>query len=392
MSNTGPFNLKNTLVHGGRAQAGSGRLVNPPIEIGSTLLFDTLADFEAAREGRYESGTLYYGRYGTSASFHLEELMAELEAGHGCTIVSSGVAAISAALIGTTKAGDHVLVADHVYGNTRGFCDQILTRMGIEVEYYDPALGAGIAALMRENTRAIMFEAPGSGTFEFPDIRGIAEAATARGVVTILDGTWATPVFCQPLRLGVDVVVHSGSKYIGGHSDSMIGFVICNEKTHLPIRKAAMALGEKPGAQEVHLTLRGLRTLEMRMQRVNTAGTTVATWLRDQPQVARVLHPAFDECPGSAFWKRDFTGAAGLFGVIFKTTSDERIQQFVDTLEMFGIGVSWGGYESLVLPVKPTRTAVPWTESGQLVRFNIGFEDTSSLIADLAAALPILDN
>lgn len=386
------FNLKNALVHHGRERSGNGRFVNPPIEIGSTMLFDTVAEFEAARDQRYETGTLYYGRYGTPASFHLEQMMTELEGGHGCTIVSSGVAAITVALMGMTKAGDHVLVADHVYGNTRSFCDQILTRMGIDVEYYDPGLGREIADLMRPNTSVVMLEAPGSGTFEFPDIQGIAQAATQRGVVTILDGTWATPIFCQPLRLGIDVVVHSGSKYIGGHSDSMIGFIVCNQKTHLPIRKTAMALGDKPGAQEVHLSLRGLRTLEMRMRHVNDAGAVIAGWLRDQPQVSRVLHPAFDECPGSAFWKRDFTGAAGLFGVVFKSTSDEQVRRFVDALDMFGIGVSWGGYESLALPVKPTRTAVPWTEEGRLVRFNIGLDDTTSLIEDLAKALPILNS
>lgn len=382
--------IRNILVHSGRESGKNGRLVNPPIEIGSTILFDTLAAFETARDRRYESGNVYYGRYGTPASFHLEQLMCELEGAHGCTIVSSGVAAITLALLGATKSGDHVLVADHVYGNTRNFCDQVLSRTGVEIEYYDPLAGEAIEGKFRDNTTVVMFEAPGSGTFEFPDIQGIAKAARRKGVITILDGTWATPIFCRPLSLGVDVVVHSGSKYIGGHSDGMIGFIACTEKTHMPIRKTVMAVGDKPGAQEVHLALRGLRTLDLRMRRVHDAGIEVATWLRNRPEVVKVLHPVFDDCPGHDYWRRDFSGAAGLFGVVFKPTTDDKLRHFVDSLQMFGIGVSWGGFESLVLPVKPLRTATSWSEKGPLVRFNIGFEDTASLIDDLERALPLL--
>ena len=390
MSNSGNPPLGNTLVHSGRETGGDGRLVNPPIEIGSTVLFDTLSAFEAARDRRYETGNLYYGRYGTRASFHLETIMCELEGAFGCTIVSSGVAAITLALLGTTKSGDHVLVADHVYGNTRGFCDQVLSRTGVEIEYYDPMVGEAIEEKFRDNTSVVMFEAPGSGTFEFPDIQGIAKTASRNGVITILDGTWATPIFCRPLSLGVDVVVHSGSKYLGGHSDGMIGFIACNETTHTPIRKTVMAVGDKPGAQEVHLALRGLRTLDLRMRHVHDAGIEIATWLRKQPQVAKVLHPMFDDCPGNQYWRRDFSGAAGLFGVVFKPTTEDQVRRFVDHLQMFGIGVSWGGYESLVLPVNPTRTATTWSEQGPLVRFNIGFENTASLIEDLKQALPLL--
>ncbi len=322
--------------------------------------------------------------------FISKSIMSELEGAFGCTIASSGVAAITLALLGTIRANDHVLVADHVYGNTRGFCDQVLSRTGVEVEYYDPMAGEAIEERFRDNTSVVMFEAPGSGTFEFPDIRGIARAASRNGVVTILDGTWATPIFCRPLSLGVDVVVHSGSKYLSGHSDGMIGFVACNEKTYTPIRKTVMAVGDKPGAQEVHLALRGLRTLDLRMRHVQDAGIGVATWLRKRPEVAKVLHPIFDDCPGHEHWRRDFSGAAGLFGVVFKPTMDDKVRRFIDNLQMFGIGVSWGGYESLVLPVKPVRTATNWSEIGPLVRFNIGFEDTNSLIDDLKQALPLL--
>ena len=383
--------LVNTLVHLGRGPALPGRAVNLPIDQSSTLLFDKLADFEAARESRYEQGTLYYGRYGNPVGFELERMMATLEGGHGCISVSAGLTAVTLALMGATKAGDHVLVADNVYFPTRGFCTEVLARYGVEIEFFDPMIGEGLTALMRAETSAVMFEAPGSGTFEVPDIPTIAGIARAHGAISILDGTWATPVFCQPLRLGVDVVVHSGSKYIGGHADAMIGFIVCNEATYAPMRKMALAFGDRAGAQDIFLALRGLRTLEMRMKHVQDAGLAVARWLAEQSQVRRLLHPAFPDCPGHEHWKRDFSGAAGLFSVLFKPCSEAQLHAFVDSLAMFSIGVSWGGFESLVLPVTPHRTARPWTAEGRVVRFSIGNEDTESLIEDLAKALPHLD-
>ena len=382
--------LADALIHLGRGPAVAGRSVNLPIDQSSTLLFDKLADFQAAREARYQQGTLYYGRYGTPVTFALEEMMARLEGGHGCIAVSAGLTAVTLALMGATRAGGHVLVADNVYEPTRGFCDGVLSRFGVDVEYYDPMIGAGLAELMQSDTTAVMFEAPGSGTFEVPDIPAIAKVARERGAISILDGTWATPVFCRPLELGVDVVVHSGSKYIGGHADAMIGFIVCNEATYAPLRKMALSFGDRAGSQEVFLALRGLRTLEMRMKHAQEAGLAVARWLAAQPQTLRVLHPAFPECPGHESWKRDFAGAAGLFSVLFKPCSDRQLHAFVDALEMFGIGVSWGGFESLVLPVTPKRTASPWTAEGRVVRFGIGNEDTESLTEDLAKALPLL--
>lgn len=380
--------LSNVLAHAGRPSAkGAGRMVNMPIEPGSTVVFDTVAAFEAARSGRYTSGTLYYGRYGTEASFALEAMFAEMEGAHGCVLASSGVAAMSMALAGVTRNGDHVLVADNVYGNTRGFCDTALVRQGIEIEYFDPAIGGDVEALMRKNTAAVVFEAPGSGTFEVPDIPAIADAARRRGAVSILDGTWATPLFCRPLALGVDVVVHSGSKYVCGHSDAMIGLIACGERAYEPIRRMACCFGDKPGAQEVFLALRGLRTLQPRMRAAEEAGFKVARWLAAQPQVLAVLHPGLEACPGHAFWKRDFSGAASLFSVLLKPCPDAQLNAFVESLRLFGIGVSWGGFESLALPVKPHRTARPWTREGQLVRFAIGAEDTDSLIEDLAQGL-----
>ncbi len=382
--------LANALAHLGRGPAVAGRAINLPIEQSSTLLFDRLAEFEAAREDRYSQGTLYYGRYGNQASFALERMMAALEGGHGCVSVSAGLPAVTLALMAAAKAGSHVLVADNVYLPTRGFCDTVLARYGAEIEYFDPMIGAGLATLMRPETSAVMFEAPGSGTFEVPDIPAIARVARDGGAVSILDGTWATPVFCRPLQLGVDVVVHSGSKYIGGHADAMIGFIVCNEATYELMRRMVLAFGDRAGSQDVFLALRGLRTLELRMKQVQEAGLTVARWLGAQPQVRKLLHPAFADCPGHEHWRRDFGGAAGLFGVLFRPCSDAQLHAFVDALAMFSVGVSWGGFESLVLPVAPLRTATPWSEAGRLVRFSIGHEDPDSLIADIAQALPQL--
>ncbi|WP_298973145.1 cystathionine beta-lyase [uncultured Roseobacter sp.] len=384
--------ISDDLVHLGRPSRVDGRHVNMPVELGSTIVFDTLAAFEAAREARYDTDTLYYGRYGNAASFQLETMLAKLEQAHGVTLTSSGVAAISCTLLAFAAPGAHLLVADQVYGNTRAFCESVLRRMGVEVEYFDPMIDGDLGKRLRDTTCAVMFEAPGSGTFEVPDIRAISKTAHAAGVPSIIDSTWATPIFCQPLTLGADVIVASCSKYLSGHSDCMMGMIASNATYHAQIRQTVMAIGDKTGAQEVFLCLRGLRTLKMRMETIDRAGRDIAAWLAAQPQVKTLLHPAFPACPGHDVWSRDFTGAAGLFGVIFHPCSDAQIRAFVDALQLFGIGVSWGGYESLVLPVKPVRTATPWTEDGQLVRFNIGLEDPASLKADLAAALPHLNS
>ena len=384
--------IKDSLVRAGRPDRVEGRHVNMPVELGSTMVFDTLAAFEAARNERYRSGTLYYNRYGNAASFKLEEALAELEDASAVTLTASGVAAITLTLMALTAPGTHLLVGDNVYGNTRAFCDAVLARQNVEVEYFDPMIGGRISALFRPNTAAVMFEAPGSGTFEVCDAPAIAKACRAHGVTSVFDGTWATPIFCRPLALGVDVLVYSASKYVSGHSDCMLGVIACSDaELAMRIRKHVMAVGDKTGGQEVMLVLRGLRTLDVRMKAIDAAGRRIAGWFARQPQVKRLLHPAFESCPGHEFWKRDYSGAAGLFGVIFHPCADDDVRAFVDALHHFGIGVSWGGYESLVLPVKPARTARRWDEPGTLIRFNIGLEDTQSLIDDLAAALPLIN-
>lgn len=386
-----PLNLADCLVQDGRPDRVEGRHVNMPIELGSTMVFDSFAEFEAARDARYESGTLYYGRYGNAATHKLEQMLAKLEGAEAITLTSSGVAAITTTLMALTSPGCHVLVADNVYGNTRAFCDGLLTQQGVLIEYFDPMIGSAIRDMIHAETAAIMFESPGSGTFEMPDNRAIAAAAQSANVPTILDNTWGTPVFSQPLSWGVDVVVYSGSKYISGHSDCMLGITASNTAYAKVIRKAVMQVGDKTGGQEILLALRGLRTLKLRMEHFDKAGREMARWFGGQPQVKAVLHPALPSCPGHENWARDFTGAAGLFGVVFHTTNESAVHRFVDALHHFGIGVSWGGYESLALPVTPVRTATEWSETGQLVRFNIGLEDLDSLKADVANALPLLD-
>lgn len=383
-------NTSDILVQAGRPPRSDGRHVNLPIELGSTIVFDTMAAFETAKDARYESGTMYYGRYGNEAVYALEGALAELDGADGVVLTSSGVAAISCCLMALVSNGDHLLVADNIYGNTRGFCENMLRRQGVEVTFFDPMIGESIASLFKANTKALMFEAPGSGTFEVPDIPAIAKACRANNVVSVIDATWSTPIFCQPLSLGVDVVLTSGSKYLNGHSDAMIGTVSANAPHLANIRRTVMTVGDKPGTQEVFLSLRGLRTLEMRMAHADRAGREIASWLAEQVSTLRVLHPAFESCPGHEFWQRDFTGAAGLFAVLFEATSVTAVTRFVDALQHFGIGVSWGGYESLVLPVTPVRNASKWTETGHLVRFNIGLDNLETLKADLAQALPLL--
>jgi cystathionine beta-lyase len=357
------------------------------------MLFNTLEEFEQARDSRYEKGTLYYGRYGNPATFELESMMTELEEGAGCVAVSSGLTACVISLMAFAEAGAHVLVADTVYGPTRMFCDNVLKRYGVSVTYFDPMVGVGLAEFIQDNTQAVFFEAPGSATFEIPDIPAISAVAKKAGITSILDGTWSTPLYCQPLTLGVDVVVHSGSKYISGHSDAMLGFIVAATEEHYnKARKMSLSFGDRAGANDVFLALRGLRTLSVRLRQHSESTSKCIQWLEKQPEVVRILHPAHPDCTGHEFWLRDFKGAAGLFSVVFKQGTEENVRAMVDKLSLFGIGLSWGGFESLALPVDPTpfRTATKWVSEGPVVRFNIGLEDTDSLINDLSAAFTFL--
>jgi cystathionine beta-lyase len=369
------------LVTGGRDTAANHGFVNPPVYHASTVLYPSAEDF-LARRARYA-----YGRRGTPTSEALENALRELE-GPACTgvaLLPSGLAAISTALLSVLKAGDHLLVTDSAYQPTRKFCNGILERYGVTTTYYDPMIAADIAALMRPNTRAVFVEAPGSLSFEVQDVPAIVEAAHARGALVLMDNTWASPLYFRALDKGVDLSIQAGTKYIGGHSDVMLGTVSATPAAWDGLRSTMYALGLCVGPDDMYLGLRGLRTLGVRLAQHYQAGLKVARWLAARSEVARVLHPALDTCPGHAIWARDFSGASGLFSVILKPVAQSAVNAFLDELDLFGIGASWGGFESLAIPFDCTaiRTATKWAPGGPTVRFHIGLEDVDDLIGDL---------
>jgi len=369
------------LVTAGRDPRANHGFVNPPVYHASTVLYPNAEDFLAHR-ARYQ-----YGRRGTPTTEALELALQELEGPQcaGVSLLPSGLAAISAALLSVVRAGDHVLVTDSAYGPARNFCGQILSRLGVTTTFYDPGIGAGIADLIKANTRAVYVEAPGSLSFEMQDVGAIAKAAHAKGAVVLMDNTWATPLYFRPLDHGVDLVIQAGTKYIGGHSDVMLGTVSANAATVAELKNTVRLTGLCEGPDDVYLGLRGLRTLGVRLDRHYQSGVAVAQWLEQRPEVLRMLHPALPSHPGHALWKRDFTGASGLFSMVLKPVPKKAHHAFVDSLELFGIGASWGGYESLAIPFDctPLRTATRWEPGGPTVRFHIGLEAVDDLIADL---------
>ncbi len=381
-------------VEGGRRkewmslQSGGG-VVNPPVWRASTILYDSVADLKRGNLTN-EDSKLFYGRRGTPTQWSLAEAMTEMEPGAaGTMLFPSGVAAGSAALLAVLKPGDELLMVDSAYDPTRAFCDGLLARYGIATRYYDPMIGAGIEGLIGEHTRAIFIESPGSLTFEVQDVPAIVAVAQKRGLVTLADNTWATSLFFKPLSLGVDLSIVACTKYIAGHSDVRAGAVTANEQWWQRLRKTAQQLGQCLSPDDASLTARGLRTLDVRMERHQSSALAIAQWLEDQPEVARVIHPALPSCPGHDHWKRDFTGASGLFSVVLDGGSEAACAAMIDGLEHFGIGYSWGGFESLALPVDPARcrSATAWAAEGPVVRLQIGLEDPDDLIADLKAGL-----
>jgi len=375
------LNPDTRLTIGGRDPFAHHGYVNPPVYHASTLLYPTAEDF-VARRGRYQ-----YGRRGTPTSEALENAVRELEgpACAGVALLPSGLAAISVALLSVLRAGQHVLVTDSCYGPTRTFCDTVLTRYGIATTYYDPLIGGGISELMQPNTRAVFTEAPGSLSFEMQDIPAIAAAAHAKGALVLMDNTWASPLYFRAFDKGVDLSVQSGTKYIGGHSDVMLGTVSANTATWAALRETVGTMGLCVGPDDMFLGLRGLRTMGVRLARHQEAALAIARWLEMRPEVLRVLHPALPSHPGHPIWKRDFTGACGLFSIVLKPVPDKAVLAFLNTLTLFGIGASWGGYESLAIPFncQKVRTATTWAPGGPTVRFHIGLEDVSDLTADL---------
>jgi cystathionine beta-lyase len=375
------------LTQIGRNPARYHGMVNTPVFRTSTVIFPDIESYERRPGDDYK--VMRYGIYGTPTTFALEEAVARMEGGHQAVALPSGLAAISAPLCAFASSGSHLLVVDSVYGPTRTFCEKQLRKFGVEVEYYDPLIGAGIERLVRGNTCAVFCESPGSLTFEMQDIPAIAAVAHARGLPVLADTTWGTPYFFRPFDHGIDVSIHAGTKYISGHSDVMMGVVVTNEKYWLPVRRAAAEYGYCVSPDDCYLALRGLRTIGVRMRSQMQSALTVARWLQSRDEVLRVLYPALPEDPGHALWKRDFEGAASLFGVVLKPAADEAVKRFVNALALFGIGSSWGGYESLVTVarVEGHRTATQWRPGGPAIRLHIGLEDPSDLIADLEQAL-----
>ena len=378
------------LVHLGRGPSSFEGTVNLPVYRASTILSTDMDSYIHRFDDEKTFTDITYGARGTQNARALGEAVAALEGGYGTVVTASGLSAISVALGALVSAGDHILISDSVYGPTRTFCNQVLSRYGITTEYYAPDIGGAIAELIRKNTRLVFMEAPGSLTFEMQDIPGITRATKEKGVLTLMDNTWATPIFFRPLEHGVDVSIQAGTKYIAGHSDLVIGMITSSrEVTHRLMVSHAHNLGDAASPDDSFMALRGLRTLSVRLYRQQESAFKVASWLVEQPQVYRVLYPALAGDPGHALWKRDFTGASSLFGLAIHSEDETAVKAMVDSLQYFQIGSSWGGYESLIafnhMPV--TRDRAPWTEKPFMLRVHIGLEDVEDLIADLTQGL-----
>ena len=386
MSSDKPQKPATKIVTAGRNSALTGPVVNVPIWRASTHLYDNVAALEAGKSSNAD-GRFFYGRRGSPTQWSLAEALTEMEPGaHGTMLYPSGVAAIACALLSVLKAGDVLLMTDNAYDPSRSLADGFLKRFGVETRYFDP-LTTDYETLFCDRTKAILLESPGSLTFEVQDIPAICAAAKKRDVVTLLDNTWATSYFHTALDKGIDMAILSCTKYIVGHSDVMMGSVTTHAKYWTRLRQTAQQLGQTVSPDDAYLASRGLRTLSIRMNAHAASALQIAKWLQTQPDVAAVYHPALPECPGHAIWKRDFTGASGLFSFIHKGDAATGAA-FVDALDLFGIGYSWGGFESLALPVQPEkyRSAVAWEKDGTLIRLQIGLEDTDDLIADLSQA------
>jgi cystathionine beta-lyase len=369
------------VVHSGRAPFDHHGFVNVPSYRGSTVLYPTLESLEAKTQ------PYTYGRRGTPTVSALEEAITKLEKGAATKLAASGYQAVTTAILAFVQAGDHILMVDSVYQPTRQFCDYLLKRLGVETQYYDPLVGSDIAKLFRPNTRLVYVESPGSQTFEMQDIPAIAEAALQKNIWVLADNTWASPLYCQPLNLGADVSIQAATKYIVGHADALLGSITSNARAAKHIELAAGHLGVCPGSEETFLGLRGLRTLDVRLARHQETGLALARWLAMRPEIVRVMHPALPEDPGHALWKRDCAGATGLFSAVLRPVPKAALAAFLNGLQLFGMGYSWGGYESLVIPFDCTsyRTATRWQAEGPALRFHAGLENVDDLKADLTA-------
>ena len=382
------------LIALGRAPVRAQGPVNLPVHRASTILSEHLDGYVHRFEGDNRYNNVTYGATGTQNLGALAEAVAAIEGGHRTVVTGSGLSAVTMAVSAMVDAGDHVLVPDSVYGPTRRFCAEILSRYGVESSFYDPAIGAGIVGSMRENTRLVYTEAPGSITFEMQDVPAITKAAHERGALVAMDNTWATPIFFRPIEHGVDISIQAGTKYLAGHSDLVIGMITtATDEVFKTIADQTYAFGDVASPDDCFLALRGMRSLSVRLERQSASAMKVARWLESRSEVKRVLYPALESDPGHALWKRDFAGASSLFGLAMHTTDEAAIARMVNGLALFRIGSSWGGYESLVaynrMPI--ARAVIPWTETPFLLRMHIGLEDPDDLIADLEAGLARLD-
>ncbi len=369
------------LVTAGRKSEEHFGFINTPIFRGSTVLYPDAASMRGPRP-RFS-----YGTKGTPTTEALELAWSEIAGAAGTVLAPTGLAAVTLALMTALKAGDHLLVTDSAYLPTRHFCETVLARMGVETTYYDPLLGAGIESLIRENTTSVLVEAPGSQSFEVQDVPAIAEVAHRHGMCVIMDNTWATPLFFPPHERGVDLAVEAGTKYLGGHSDLLLGLVSANSTWYRRLRQTFDAFAMCAGPEDAFLALRGLRTMELRLREAEKQGLALAQWFAARPEVKQVLHPGLPGAPGHEIWKRDFLGSTGLFSIILQPCSERAVDAMLDGLELFGMGYSWGGYESLVIPFDCAtyRTATTWNPGGPGLRFQVGLEDIEDLQADLDA-------
>ncbi len=381
--------IETRLARLGRSAHG---LVNPAVERGSTVCFPSMDELRKSAQGRYEH-TLSYGTYGTGTQFALQEAVAAIEGGTRCQVVSSGLAAITIPLLSLLSSGDHIVVVDSVYGPARRFCDDMLRRFGIETTYYDPRHGAAdLHGLFRPGTRLLLTESPGSNTFEMQDVPALAEVAHAHAALLMLDNTWGLQI-CQPFALGVDISTAALTKYAGGHADVLLGsFTVADEVLWRRLRDTTLTLGESASPDDCWLTLRGLRTLGVRLDRQGASGVEIASWLARRPEVARVLHPALEADPGHAMWRRHYTGTASLFAIELRPRYDLRdADRFVDALRLFAKGWSWGGFESLANTITGGIVRTHGIQAaGPLCRFHIGLEAVADLIADLENGLAVL--